>query len=217
MKQMFKIDDRSVTLMVRDLLRRDDASRAGATTYLRTLIAAVQVALGGKVRVAAQGRVKEVTTDEALAALNAENGRFYSIVLAELPDGLEARERNARSGFARSAVSTIRAAIRAGLNPLEIVVPGATKDGLRQFAKAHSPAPAITTTAAQQTAKFLIRRIGKLLEGLNDDDKADVIEFVHNELNEVEERAGVKAKPPAPVEAPRRRASDFVAGGGSSH
>jgi len=123
--QAVDLSDDALVSMIRATLAANTEDRKAQGTYLRTLAAAVQVELGG---VPARGRIKAVSVEEAVAALNACNQRFYALVLAALDANgtIDALERNSRSGFARSAASTLRAAFRAGLSPLQLPLQAAT-------------------------------------------------------------------------------------------
>ena len=209
------LTDGGILRMVKDVLARDSASREGQSTYLRTLVAGVQVELGGKpVFGPVRGRVKVVTVDEALAAMSIVNGRFYGFVLeavnAESPDAT-ARERNAKSGFARSAASTLRAAIRAGLNPLTVTLPSATKEGLRQWTAQHRPdKEKPTITDAARKAKALIKRLAEILEPMSGAEKATILEQVHADMAAM---AAVYADEPGGIPA-RRIPLTLIEGGG---
>lgn len=183
MVAMIKVDDASVVAMVRDVLTREKGSREGQSTYLRALTAAVQVELGSEPRMAGgRGRIKGVTIEAAMEAVAQAHGRFYAIVLTELDPNLDARTRNGQSGFARSAVSTLRAAVKAGLNPLEIVLPALTKEWLRAWAKQHKTPDLFNVTDATRKARLLLRRLGEVVAAIPDKDKGQVMDFVHKEL-----------------------------------
>jgi hypothetical protein len=208
------LTDGGIVRMVKDVLARDTASRESQSTYLRTLVAGVQVELAGKpVFGPARGRVKAVTVDEALGALAIVNGRFYGFVLEavneENPDA-NARERNARSGFARSAAATLRAALRAGLNPLTVALPSATKEGLRQWTAQHQPAKEKPSIAdGVRKARALIKRLAEILQPMTGAEKASILEQVHADIATM---AQVVAEEPGGVPA-RRIPLTLIEGG----
>lgn len=180
-------DDASVTALVRDCLAREVEGKACRTSYLRTLIAAVQVALGSSPRlIGARGRIRHVAMPEALEALAQVNERFYGIVMQEIPTTLDAKTRNAQSGFARSAASTLRSAIHAGLNPLELVVPSVTKEMLRQWTAEHRPDETPTLALALRRARSGMQRIGAMIAGLAMPEQAEVLEAIRRELEALE-------------------------------
>jgi hypothetical protein len=180
-------DDGTIQACVRDCLARDNESRTCRTSYLRLLIGALQVALGSSPRlVGARGRARQVAMPEALEALSRVNERFYGIVLAEIPHDLDALTRNKQSGFARSAASTLRSAIRAGLNPLELVVVSATKDSLRAWTAEHKPEETVTLKAAMSRAHAIAKRVRTLIGNLSETEKADVLEALRRDLEAVE-------------------------------
>lgn len=187
---LFVTDDAAVGTLVRTVLSSAQASDGGKATYLRSLAAGTQVELGAKpVLAAPRGRKKAPDTNASLDALERVHKRFYAVVIGavnELP-GLDAVERNSRSGFARSAMSTLRRAIRYGLNPLTIVIPDLTKTGLREWANKHSPPPA-PVTAAQgiERVRTIVRDLVSLVEHVEKKDQAAVISQFYAELDEVD-------------------------------
>jgi hypothetical protein len=209
------LTDGGIVRMVKDVLARDTASRESQSTYLRTLVAGVQVELSGKpVLGPVRGRVKSVTVEDALGALAIVNGRFYGFVLeavnAENPDA-SARERNARSGFARSAAATLRAAMRAGLNPLTVTLPSATKEGLRNWTAQHRPdkeKPSVTEGIRK--ARALVKRLADILQPMTGAEKATILEQVHADVAAM---AQVVADEPGGIPA-RRIPLTLIEGGG---
>jgi hypothetical protein len=107
-------------------------------TYLRAIVAACQGKLGRKGR----GRVN---TQSQLAVLDAVHERFYPAVLRGVttPDiasdetldkaesGRRMLERNARSAFARTSVSTLRTYVAAGGDMRALILAEVTKHALR--------------------------------------------------------------------------------------
>lgn len=181
----FKIEttDAAITTMVRDVLKHESQAGEGQATYLRALTAGVQVAVGGAPRIAARGRVKGIEGAAALEALTKVNARFYAIVLAEVGKKGTPKERNSKTGFARSAASTLRSALRAGLNPLLIVLPTLTKAWLRAWTAKHRPAPAAPTAAVvARQARVAAAKLHRLLAMLPDLEKAEVVNEVREEL-----------------------------------
>ncbi len=177
-------DDAAVTALVRDMLRRDHAGRSGWATYLRTLGAAVQTELGSKPRMGeTRGRVRAVTLTDAIAALGTVHARFYAIVMREIDPGLDAKERNAQSNFARSATSTMKSAFRAGLNPLTMLVPSLTKEGLREWVREKSPA---TVDSIETRVQRLMRKVGRLIGELPEAEQDGAFTAAHNTLTGIE-------------------------------
>lgn len=212
--EKIEVTDTAVAAMVRDILKRETSRAEGQATYLRTLTAAVQVELGGAPRMTSRGRVKVAAPDAAIDAVGKAHTRFYAIVLAELDQTQDAQTRNAQSGFARSAVSTLRSAVRAGLNPLEIVIPEVTKGSLRTWTKAHTPevAGAISTgggpismSEAERAAKVLVKRLAALIEPMSQEAKAEVLTVFHAELATLNAEVNYEPAAPAILAAPRLR------------
>jgi hypothetical protein len=186
--EKIEVSDSAVTALVRDIINREKSRAEGQASYLRTLIAAVQTELGIVPRMAARGRVKPVTAEEASTAINTVHGRFYALVLAELDQTLDAQTRNAQSGFARSTVSTLRAAVRLGLNPLELVIPTVSKGWLRQWAQDHKPEAdgPMPVSTAEHKAKGLVKRLAALIEPMSAEAKAEILVAFHLELAELD-------------------------------
>lgn len=110
-------------------------------TYLRILVAGCQAELGGR-----RGRAP-VRPDAQTAVLERVHERFYAAVLRGVttedvaPDdtldraekGRRMLERNRRSGFARSAATTLRNYVQAGGDLRALDVETTTKTALQQF------------------------------------------------------------------------------------
>lgn len=214
--KLFLTDDEAVTAMIRNVLGYESDSREGNATYLRTLIAAVQIELAGaSLLTPSRRKPKAVTPEAALEAVELVHGRFYGIVLVEVQgEGLDARARNAQTNFARSATSTLRAAVRLGLNPLTLVLPATTKETLRAWTRANRPdVQEIDKDTATKKAHGLMKQLAAILEAVPEEERADVIEQVHSELDQLDAMAQfVPANRASPEAIPhmerRRRASD---------
>lgn len=116
-------------------------SRRGDATYFRIVLSACQAKLGKR----GPGRRPSLDTAAQLTVLEATNDRFYAAVLRGVttPDvaaeeGLETAERqrrmlerNRRSGFARSAVATLRAYATAGGDLRTLDAATASKSAVR--------------------------------------------------------------------------------------
>lgn len=182
------------------------ASRADST-YFRVLLVACQSKLGGIKR--GPGRRSAVDVKGQLAVLDAAHERFYAAVLRGVTtpevaaeEGLERAERqrrmlerNARSGFARSAKSALWAYAEAGgdlrgLDPVEVtksslraaLAPAEPTDKVaRQIGRAEgSLIRAIQRQAraspdeARGTVERLMDEFQKLIDGLSDEGAADM-------------------------------------------
>lgn len=110
---------------------RTQAGSAGGT-YLRALVATVQSDLGIKARErAASGPSVDTPSEERarqLAAFERINETFYGVVLRGLSG--DSMERNRKSGFARSAGSTLRRWIRSGHDVGRLAAARVTRDAL---------------------------------------------------------------------------------------
>lgn len=201
--ETFVTDDASIARVVRSVMDASQTNEMGKATYLRSIAAGLQVELGGKpVLLPVRGsRRKRTDTSAALAALERVNKRFYEVVLTVVNElEADALARNARSGFARSAVSTLRRAIRLGLNPATIVIPDLTKSGLREWADKHAGQPS-TITAARgiERVRALVQDLVDLVERVEKKDQAAVIAQFYQELDAVDSPLTI----PAPVAARR--------------
>lgn len=191
MSQKIETDDATVQALVRAMLRQDDGCREGRATYLRTLTAAVQIELGSAPRMSAtRGRIRAALMPEALAALSKVNDRFYSIVLAELDPKLTAQARNSKSGFARSAASTLRVAIHAGINPLALIVPTLTKESLREWTAEHTGMTETEAEATMRNTQRMIRRVVKNVNLAPANARQALLRMLDAELAALEKPAG---------------------------
>ena len=138
-------------------------------TYLRVLLVASQAQLGRP-----RGRAAKFVAETQVTVLTAVNEKFYPAVLRGIttPDiaveaGLDSKEqrrrsleRNARSAFARSAMSTLVAFVKGGgdlrgLNPEEV-----TKSALRAAVAPPEPQDKVERQV-QRASGALLRAIGR--------------------------------------------------------
>ena len=159
-------------------------------TYFRVLLAAVQKdVLGKPVLRALRGPAKAMTDEDTkahLEALEAANEPLYAAVLrgVEAP-GLDAKERNRRSGFARSATATIRAFIRAGGDIRRIPVPQATKNAMRDRTGAPGGVAASPEDQARRRIQRAAKRLTGAVEALAQSDRALAVEAVRISMDQV--------------------------------
>lgn len=162
-----------VTELAREIINAQDAEVGGRSTYLRSLLAAVQIELGGKaVLRPPRTPVKAILTEQSLSALEKVHARFYEACLAACPSGMSSADREARCNFARTSASTLRRAIAFGWNPVSIPLADVTKVSLRRFIDEHRP-PRVPTVRRTTTAVMrLVERIKDLANALPDDTEA---------------------------------------------
>lgn len=158
-------------------------------TYLRVLIAGCQAKLG-PVR-----RGRSPSAESQLAVIEETHGRFYAAVLRGVttPDiaadptqaGPESQrralERNRRSGFARSAKSTLAAYARAGGDVRILVVDEVTKGSLRA---ATAPATLGSTDRVSTAQRSLLAALGRQAK-VDPGGTRETIEQVMEELQKV--------------------------------
>lgn len=192
------------------------------STYLRVLVVGCQAELGGR-----RGRAP-ARPDAHLAVLERVHERFYACVLRGVttedvtPDDTLDRaekarrmlERNRRSGFARSAATTLRNYIQAGGDLRALDVETTTKTALQQFV-ASKAAPDMDkigsrVARAEKTLLTALKRMAK-----EDPDRAaEVMEAITERLqvalSELEPSPQVVAGTPAEATPTGRHARTRV-------
>jgi hypothetical protein len=162
----YALSPKDVTALAAAIIKHADSEAVGRATYLRSLLAGVQVELLGKpVLRALRGNHKAPTIEEASAAFEKVNAAYYEAVLAAVPDGLDALERNAKTSFARSSASTLRRAIKLGWNPLT-ALHEVSKGGLSRWVKEHSVPRPINAARAERVVMRLVGRISDMVAQL---------------------------------------------------
>lgn len=180
----YALTPKDVTALARAIINHADASSAGRMTYLKSLLAGVQVELIGKpVLRALRGNHKAPTVEIALAAFEKVNTIYYDAVLAAVPEGLMPLEKQSKTSFARSSASTLRRAIKLGWNPL-VPLSEASKVTLSRWVKEHAPPRQLTVANAQRRAATLIERLTLLLKALPREDSAALRQVVLEDLGE---------------------------------
>lgn len=186
-----------ITKLAADILMAQDAETGGRATYLRSLLAGVQIELASKpVLRTPRGPVKDIASPVALAALEKVNAIYYEAVLAATPRTMEPHERNARTNFARTAASTLRRAISLGWNPLAVPLTEASKVLLRRWIGEHLPHSPPSVRRATGTVMRLVERIRDLVDQLDPDEASALLARAVEALDH-----GADAAPPA---APQR-------------
>lgn len=160
-----------VESLAREHYGAQTAANTGAGTYLRVLVAACQAKLGAK------RRGRQPGTEAQEAVVTAVNASYYPAVLRGVttPDiaqddslgaaanRLRALERNRRSTFARSAVSTLRVFVSAGGDIRSLTAESVTKRELRAVA---APEPEGKTQRQIERAQgALVRALNRLARG----------------------------------------------------
>jgi hypothetical protein len=162
------INDSDIETTAKAIFSAQTANDTGRTTYLRTLIEAVQEQLGK--------RGQDMKAQ--LVALKAQHQRFYAVVMrvAEdyVPVGTKHRktELHRRATFARTATTSLRGHIRAGGDAMTLKAVTATKAALRVRAGPQA-APSLKRLATN--AKGQSNRVLTMLEALAKADKPAAI------------------------------------------
>lgn len=133
--------------------------------YLKALVATTVNELGVTPRLRAgkqDGLLDEDTIKVHAAAFETVHGRFYADVLKAVNEsGGTAKERNAKSNFARSAASTLRRWIKAG-NDIRLLAPARVTKG----------ALAVQTAAREQSPDDrVLRMVDNLVDFASELDK----------------------------------------------
>lgn len=137
-----------VFTLTKTILKADSQAGEGRQTYLQSLVAATQDALGATPRTRAGRGVKldEEGIKAQLAALVSTHDAFYEQVIAacseDLPGPtLRAKELNRRSNFARTALYSVRAWIKSGRDITALVAAKVTKGNIMVKREPVAPTP----------------------------------------------------------------------------
>jgi hypothetical protein len=172
--QNFVTTPAGIQKLAQALMAADAGANQGRATYLRSLLASTQEAIIGKPVLRVSGRAKRPDMDQALATYEKVQETFYAAVLAAVPEGLTAQERQSKTSFARSSGATLRRAIRTGWNPLATSVSAVSKGILTAWIAEHREHRDITPARAEKQVTGLVERISELLAGLPKDEAARI-------------------------------------------
>lgn len=147
-------------------------------TYLRVLIASTQSELGSEPRQRTSPRIGKLDADTTalhLTALNAVHDRFYTIVLRVAHETYKgARERNAATNFARTAVSTLRSWIKAGHDIRDLAAAKASKESLRRTTPQRSRAGPRRPAAFVKRLQTMTSRLDELITKVPEENRTEV-------------------------------------------
>lgn len=178
-------EPKAITELAAAIIASRTTETSGRATYLRCLLAGLQIDLVGA-PVLRGRRGAQPGAAKALETLEKVNQVYYPAVLAAVPAGMAAAEKNAATGFARSAASTLRRAIRLGWNPLT-AVGTVTKYTLGKYSDEHATPRKPSAAAVQKRVDRYIERIGHLIEGLPKADADALLAHAVAELGGAEE------------------------------
>lgn len=173
-----------VTKLAAAIMGADTSATGGRATYLRSLLAVTQTELAGKPVLKIQGRPKRPDMEAAAQTFDKVAETFYAAVLAAVPEGLTAAERQSKTSFARSAAATLRRAIRTGWNPLGETAPSVTKGKLAAWVAEHSEPRPLTAKAAERRVMDHVGAIADLIDKLPKEDAARVLAMALTDLGQ---------------------------------
>jgi hypothetical protein len=199
---------------------------AGAT-FLRIVLALCLVELGGPRRGRKPHDIANILAGQD-ATLTAVNDKLYPHVLAGVGgEGVDKMEVHRRANFARSAVATIRAVIRGGVDIRTVDVAKATKTSLRKLVAPPEPTNRVERLATRSEASVL-----RALQRLRKDDPGKAEEFAERLAQEMQDviegkmdkpkkakrkAATTRARAPRIVSHQLRRSTDHVPGVSAPH
>jgi hypothetical protein len=164
------------------------AGQGARGAYLRALIATTQHELGAKPRLRTShgDPLNKESIAAQLKALETVHARFYEVVL----DNVEgtADERNSRSNFARSAVSTVRAYVRAGNDLTLLAAARASKSALAAASPAPKRSKVVSVPVLRNRADKAVQALATLGDTLAKVDKAQAVEVLEQALSKITAR-----------------------------
>lgn len=174
-----KTSDDQVIVIATAIFKATSEVQEGRQTYLRTLLAETQDALGNK-------RGQEANVQ--LTALKAVHERFYEIVIGAadefVPKGTRDRGTvlHNKANFARTALSALRGHVRAGGDLVYLSPEKVTKGSLRSRA---GPTRAVSARRWKVRAERQSKSLVATFMGLADADKGAAIEEMQLVLGQI--------------------------------
>jgi hypothetical protein len=197
----FVATDSDVEALANAVLSAVEVTDNGRRSYLRTLVATTQKALGAEPR---QRQGKPAKLDAAavtlqMEALDATHRRFYTIVLRVAGENVppntkdRALEINRRTNFARTAMSAIRRWVRAGNDLTALAAKSVSKASLAVEGSRKPVVPKALKAKAERLAKGLLSS----LMALADADRAAAVDEMQTLMGQLADQLsemGVKLK-----------------------
>lgn len=177
----------ATTQDIEGIVKQYEAAASGLLSarlsYLKCLIATTQHELGVEPRLRQAKQPKPLDSDTIathLAAFETVHGKFYAIVLRVLGDTGTAKERNARSNFARSSASTVRSYIKAGRDITLLAAARVTKEALRVESVAGAGQ---AQKPSAKRAAVMLDRVTDYIAELGEADKEQCIEALKGAMD----------------------------------
>lgn len=162
----YALTPKDVTALARTIINHTELEATGRASYLRSLLAGVQIELTGKpVLRGLRGRRKPLEPEAVIAAFQKVNAVYYAAVLEAVPIEATPAERQSKTGFARSAASTLRRALALGWDVLT-PLPDASKTVLGRWIMDHRQPRVLTAAQATTRVAAMAERVRALLTGL---------------------------------------------------
>lgn len=173
-----------------------DTGGAVRAHYLRALVATTQYELGAKPRQRTAGDIEPTldrdTVQKHLTALETVHEKFYAVVLENINGNAD--ERNRRSNFARSAVSTVRAFVRTGRDITLLAAARLTKAALAVEAVRRRRPPSLDVLRKRATR--VMDALSTIGDQLIKADRAMAVEVLEAAIAKLSARlASVAGKP----------------------
>lgn len=197
MKAVIEVTTKDISNVAVQIFGGVETMEAGRVSYLRLLITATQLALGGK-----SGQPEA----DQLKALRVQHDRFYEVVLGEaeqfVPRGTRDRAvlLHKRANFARTTLSALRNHVRAGEDIAKLNAAKTTKGSL---AVPKERRPRLNARRLKANAELYSKRLVAAVMGLADTDKDSAAEEIRLVIAQLREQLDTIVGHHVRVRAPR--------------
>lgn len=155
-------------------------------TYLRVLLVKLQANLG-RPRGGRPRRNADVSVAQDEALTRAQDALYVHVLAGVGPEDLDKIERHRRAAFARSAASTLRLVIRAGIDARTLDAETVTKNGLRKMVQPPEPSNRIERSL-QRAEASLLRALTRMARA-SPEAAAEALERIRGEIDSLEDEA----------------------------